>query len=76
MSGSSAFNAAVCIMGILIFSIHTVNIILKKKKRKDEKGVPYKGFFETLKIYRKLHFQAEKNRIPLRGLIFLFNSRY
>ena len=34
------------------------------KQKKTVKGVPYKGFFETLKIYRKLHFQAEKNQIP------------
>ena len=29
------------------------------------KGVPYKGFFETLKIYRKLHFQAVKRKLEL-----------
>lgn len=35
-----------------------------QKKRLD-KGVPYKGFFETLKIYRKLHFQAVKRKLEL-----------
>ena len=30
-----------------------------------DKGVPCKGFFETLKIYRKLHFQAVKRKLEL-----------
>lgn len=37
MSNNAVFNAAVCIMGILIFSIHVVNILVKKRRRKDEK---------------------------------------
>ena len=34
-------------------------------KKRNTKGVPYKGFFETLKIYRKLHFQAVKRKLEL-----------
>lgn len=36
------------------------------KKKEYEKGVPYKGFFETLKIYRKLHFKRRNNQILIR----------
>ena len=36
MKNSYIFNATVCIFGILMLGIHTLSIILKKKKRKDE----------------------------------------
>ena len=36
MSNNSVFNAAVCIMGILILTIHVINLLVKKEKRKDE----------------------------------------
>ncbi|MBP5405034.1 MAG: histidine kinase [Clostridia bacterium] len=39
MTNNAVFNAAVCIMGILILSIHVVNLLLKKEKRKDEKSL-------------------------------------
>ena len=40
--------------------------IVHKKGKASQKGVPYKGFLEKLKIYRKLHFQAVKrnNQVP------------
>lgn len=36
MSNNSVFNSAVCIIGILIFTIHAVNLMIKKNKRNDE----------------------------------------
>lgn len=36
MENSYIFNATVCIFGILMLGIHTLSIILKKNKRKDE----------------------------------------
>ena len=33
------FNITVCTMGILIFTVHLFNLILKRNKRKDEKGL-------------------------------------
>ena len=36
MSNNSVFNSAVCIIGILIFTIHVVNLMIKKNKRNDE----------------------------------------
>lgn len=36
MAGNSVFNATICILGIFIFSIHIVNVLLKKDRRKDE----------------------------------------
>jgi two-component sensor histidine kinase len=37
MNSNYIFNATVCIFGILMLGIHIISIILKKKKRKDEK---------------------------------------
>lgn len=37
--GNIVFNETICIMGILIFLIHIINIAIKKKKRKDEKAL-------------------------------------
>ena len=50
MSNNSVFNATVCIIGIIILLIHTVNIIIKKDKRKDE--VVLMDFF----LFTILHF--------------------
>lgn len=36
MTNNAVFNATVCIMGILIFAVHVVNLLVKKEKRKDE----------------------------------------
>ncbi len=36
MSNNSVFNVTVCIMGILILTIHIVELLIKKNKRKDE----------------------------------------
>lgn len=36
MSGNSIFNATVCLIGILILTVHIANLALKKEKRKDE----------------------------------------
>ena len=41
----------------LFFGTSIATCIMVLKKSKNDKGVPYKGFFETLKIYRKLHFK-------------------
>ncbi|MBR2133646.1 MAG: hypothetical protein IJ851_02940 [Eubacterium sp.] len=43
MSNNSVFNATVCIIGILILLIHTVNIVMKKNKRRDEWETPSSG---------------------------------
>ena len=37
MSGNGIFNATVCIIGILIMTLHSVNLIAKRGKRKDER---------------------------------------
>ena len=39
MQNNVVFNISVCIIGILIFLVHIVNIIIKKDKRKDENAL-------------------------------------
>ena len=36
MTNNAVFNASVCIIGILILTIHVVNLLTKKERRKDE----------------------------------------
>ena len=37
MKSNSVFNATVCLIGVIILLVHTVNLAVKKEKRKDEK---------------------------------------
>ena len=50
MDQKSAFNAAVCIIGIALLLIHTIDLFLKKNRRKDEKNLL------TFIIFTALHF--------------------
>ena len=50
MDDKSIFNATVCLLGIAIFLIHTVDLILKKGKRGDEKNLLV--FF----VFTAIHF--------------------
>ena len=50
MDPKSVFNATVCLLGVLILSIHIVNLFLKKGRRKDENALL--NFF----IFTMLHF--------------------
>ncbi|MDY6366950.1 MAG: histidine kinase [Clostridia bacterium] len=50
MSNNVIFNITVCVVGILIFTIHAVNIIVKKEKRKDERNL-----FDFL-VFTIIHF--------------------
>ena len=60
MDVRSAFNAAVCIIGIAILLIHTVNILLKKDRRKDENRLL------TFVIFTILHFATYLSFIILK----------
>ena len=36
MDNNVVFNATVCLIGFVIFSVHIANLLMKKKRRKDE----------------------------------------
>ncbi len=50
MENNTVFNATVCIIGVLILSIHLISVAIKKNKRKDEMDLLY--FF----IFTIIHF--------------------
>ena len=50
MENNTIFNVTVCVFGILILTIHIVNLFIKKSKRKDEKALL--DFF----IFTAVHF--------------------
>ena len=50
MNGNSIFNATVCIMGVMLLTIHIVNLLIKKNKRRDEMALL--DFF----VFTALHF--------------------
>ena len=52
MDQKGIFNATVCIIGIAVFLIHSLDLFLKKNKRKDEKNLL--AFF----IFTAIHFST------------------
>ena len=52
--------AILVVLVVRDYKIDSFFVSVRQKEKNTKKGVPYKGFFETLKFYRKLHFQAVK----------------
>ncbi len=50
MDSKSVFNATICIIGVSLLLIHIVNLVLKKKKRRDEM------FLLVFFIFTAIHF--------------------
>ena len=61
MSNNVIFNVTVCIIGVLIFTIHAVNIIIKKQKRKDERSLLVFLLFTIVHFSTYLAFSIVKN---------------
>ena len=38
MDPKTSFNIAICLMGVVLLSLHAFNLLTKKNKRKDEKA--------------------------------------
>ncbi len=74
MDSKSAFNAAVCIIGILLLLIHTVDLILKKNKRKDEKNLLIFIVFTAVHFATYLSFTLVKANYTSDNLIICFYS--
>ena len=77
MSNNAIFNATVCIIGILILGIHSINLLVKKEKRKDEKLL--QDFF----LFTVLHFATYLTFIFLKlkgigdaGIIAFYTAFY
>lgn len=81
MSGSSVFNITVCIIGILILAIHSVDLIIKKNKRKDEitllAFVLFTAFHFALYLtfsVIKLHYTASAMVIAFYTAFYIMNN--
>ncbi len=61
MTSNVIFNVTVCIIGVLIFTIHAVNIIIKKQKRKDERDLLVFLLFTIVHFSTYLAFSIVKH---------------
>lgn len=76
MSNNSIFNATVCIMGILIFLIHAVNILIKKKRRRDELCLLDFLLFTVLHFSVYLVFTFLKNDHASNAFVIAFYTAF
>ena len=76
MDNKSVFNATVCIIGIAIFLIHTINILLKKDRRKDENNLLFFIIFSTLHLAAYLAFTIIKVNYTSDGFIIGFYTTF
>ena len=81
MDSKSAFNATVCIIGIALFLIHTINILLKKNKRKDElcllAFVVFNAFhFATYLVFTliKMNYTSDNLIIAFYTVFYIMNN--
>ena len=72
MTKNGVFNAAVCIIGILILTIHVVNLLVKKGRRKDERLLLEFFLFTILHFATYLTFTLVKIRYTSNAFIIAF----
>lgn len=76
MKNSYIFNATVCIFGILMLGIHTLSIILKKNKRKDEMCLLDFFIFTILHFSIYLAFTFIRMSYSSNGFIIAFYTSF
>ena len=81
MNNNIIFNITICIMGIMILSIHITNLILKKNKRSDEKTllifISFTAFhFLVYLIFTliKLKYSSNPFIIASYTMFYIFNN--
>lgn len=72
MAGNEIFNLTVCIIGIAILSIHIVNLLIKRNKRKDEKRLLLFLSFTAFHFATYLTFVLIKTAFTSNALIISF----
>ena len=76
MGENGTFNAAVCIIGIAIFLIHSLDLIFKKNKRDDEKNLLAFFAFTALHFGIYLTFILMKPYFPNKTFIMSFYTSF
>ena len=76
MSSSIVFNSTVCIIGIVIFLIHVVNLVIKKNKRKDEMTLLYFFVLTIVHFFAYLCFTIIKLNYTSNAFIIAFYTAF
>ena len=76
MDSKTTFNATVCIIGIAFLLIHTVDLLLKKDKRKDEKSLLVFIVFTIIHFATYLTFTFVKINYTSNPLIISFYTTF
>ena len=76
MNSSSIFNVTVCIIGILILSVHIVNLAIRKNKRKDEKCLLDFIIFTSIHLSIYLAFKLIKIAYTSNPFIIAFYTSF
>ena len=76
MANNVVFNTTVCIMGILILSVHLVNLIIKKNKRKDEITLFVFILFTIIHFFVYFLFTIIKTRYTSNSFIMSFYTTF
>ena len=76
MANNVVFNMTVCIMGILILSVHLVNLIIKKNKRKDEITLFVFILFTIIHFFVYFLFTIIKTRYTSNSFIMSFYTTF
>ena len=72
MTAYSIFNSTVCIFGILILTIHVVNLLSKPERRQDDKALLYFFIFTVIHFATYLTFTLIKTNYTSNAFIITF----
>ena len=76
MSNNSVFNAAVCLIGIIIFSVHIASLLFKKHRRRDENYLLVFFVFTLVHFATYLTFTLVKIKYTSDAYIMAFYSTF
>ena len=76
MDNNTVFNAAVCLIGMLIFSVHAASLLMKKKRRKDENALLNFILFTIIHFAAYFAFTAIKANYQSDALIMGFYTTF
>ncbi|MBQ8451936.1 MAG: histidine kinase [Clostridia bacterium] len=76
MNSASVFNVTICIIGILILSIHIANILIKRKHRADEKNLLVFFIFTAVHFVIYLIFTFIKTTYSSNALVIAFYTAF
>lgn len=76
MDTKATFNAAVCVIGITLFLIHTLDLLLKRRKRKDEMAFLIFVVFTIIHFATYLTFTIIKTYYTSDPLIISFYTTF